>query len=305
MKSLFFLSQITKVVGSIMFLMVILPNRVYPQKQIILQDIRNGKPVQYANIYTGDVVYYSDKDGKIELPDTTLSFRISHISYTDTVVVLPIANRNIVSMSPKTYEIPEIIVGNKKSIRLHPIGPFQKKESLYFGGRNGELIGVYIPYQEKYDDKYIHGIVADLYDRKTLVSGIYEKVENATLRFDLRLPDPVTNAPSSSSLIDGGIVYEGKSNGRKEISLEYPIAFPSTGVFVILEWIVKGQCMGNVMYNPHVRMSKSDTQSVTWLKREYSQENWVNWNTDDGMRQLQTYIQGKSLNANIGVLISE
>ncbi len=52
-------------------------------------------------------------------------------------------------------------------------------------------------------------------------------------------------------------------------------------------------------------MSKSDKSSVSWLKREYRQENWVNWNMDEGMRQLQKNITEKYINANIGILLSE
>ncbi|MBO4964211.1 MAG: hypothetical protein J6C65_04640 [Prevotella sp.] len=295
-----------EIIGLIFIILTVFPNLAYSQKQIILQDMRNGEPVQYANIYTGNAVYYSDKDGKIELPDTISSFKVSHICFTDTMVVIPIANHNIVLMSPKTYDIPEITVINRKSDRLQPVGPFNKKERMYFGGRSGMLLSVYIPYQEKYGNNHIHGLVADLYDRNVLVRGSYDKTENTKLRFDLRLPAPQTNTPSSNSLIGGGIIYEGKSNGRKNIYLDHPVAFPHTGVFVILEWIVEGQCMDNVIYNPHVRMSKSDLKSITWMKREYRQENyWVNWDANAGMRQSQTSMRLKSVNANIGILISE
>ena len=305
MKKLFFSTQLVRVISFTLSFLGALNSYIFAQKQIILREMESGKPVQYANIYIGDVVFYSDKDGKIELPDTISSFKISHVCYADTIVRVPTSKHDVVFISPKTYEIPEIIVGNKTSSKLQQVGPFCKKEHLYNGGRSGLLIGVFIPYQKNFDNQYIQGIVADLYNKKALIHGVYEKIENATLRFDLRLPNPQTGTPSSKSLIGGGIVYESNSDGRKSIPLEYPIAFPSSGVFVILEWIVEGQCMNNVMYNPHVRISKSDEQPVTWFKREYKQEDWVNWDTDDGMRQLQTSVYAKALNANIGILITK
>ena len=164
------------------------------------------------------------------------------------------------------------------------------------------LLGVFLPYQQEYEGKLVNSIVADLYHNKKLV-GNYDEIENAVLRFDLRLPDAQTKAPSSTSLIGGGIFYDGKSDGSVAIPLESPIAFPRTGLFVIVEWIVKGECKETVLYNPHIRMSKSKSQSVTWQKRIYRQESWVDWNRDEAMQNLQSSIQAKVLNANIGVRI--
>lgn len=292
-------------VGVVLSAFCLFPVMAYPQRQFNFKEAGSGKPVQYANIYTGKNVYYSDSNGSVELPDTVSSFKVSHICYADTVVVLSAAPGNIVFMSPKTYEIPAVVVGKKTGVRQRLIGPIGKKESLYFGARNGTLIGVYIPYKKEYDGKYISSIVADLSYKKTLARGVYEKCENAALRFDLRLADPETNAPSSKSLIEGGVIYEGKANGRTTIPLDYPVMFPDSGIFVVLEWIVKGRCMDNVMYNPHVRMSGSNQRSVTWMKREYRQENWVNWNDDAGTMLLKTFIHDKTTNANVGIMLSE
>lgn len=298
------LSYNHRIIMSALCLMVMFP-LAFSQRHIHLQEIRNKKPVQYANIYAGDAVYYTDKDGTVDIPDTVSSVRISHVCYADTLIFLPKAKEHIIFMSPKVYEIPEVIVGKRTSNKQQEIGPIRKKESLFFGGRSGMSIGVYLPYQKEYDGTAIHSFVADLYDSKTLVRGSYDRIEKAVLRFDLRLPDSHTNAPSSNSLIEGGVIYEGKFNGRKVIPLEYPVSFPRSGVFVIIEWIVKGECKDNVIYNPHIRMSKSDQPSVTWQKREYRQEDWVNWDADEGIGQLQASLHAKTLNANIGLSLYE
>ena len=274
----------------------------FSQKQIHLQAIENGEPVEYANIYIGDAVFYTDKEGNLEISDSVSAIKVSHVCYADTLVLLPKSREAIVLMTPKQYELPEITVKKGTRGKQEQIGPIQKKESLFFGGRSGMYIGVYLPYQESYESKFIYGIVADLYESKVLD---YERQENAVLRFDLRQPDAQTGVPSSLSLIEGGVLYEGKANGRKTINLEYPIKFPRSGIYVVLEWIVKGECHENVIYNPHIRMSKSDHQSVTWLKREYKSEEWASWNNDTGIQQLQTITHGKPLNANIGAIISE
>lgn len=281
---------------------------VYSQRHICIQEKENGKSVQFANIYIGNSVYYSDKDGSVDIPDTVTSFKVSHICYADTVVALSAIKNNIVFLLPKTYDIPEVVVENKrkgKNKQQWQIGPIGKKNNLYFGGRSGMLVAVFIPYKKDYENKYIRSIVADLVDKKALVRGVYDSCEKAAVRFDLRLPDAKTNAPSSSSLIDGGVIYEGGSKGRTAIQLESAVPFPKSGVFVVLEWMVKGQCLPNVMYNPHLRMSKSNEQSVTWEKREYRQEDWVNWDKDAGMQQMHTYVHFKALNANIGLILFE
>ena len=296
-----------RVVGALLQSIILLFCTVFPisafsQKQVHLQEIESRKPVGYANIYIGDAVFYTDKEGNIEIADTVSTIKVSHICYADTLVSLPESKEVTILMMPKQYDLPEITVRKGTRGKQEQIGPIQKKESLFFGGRNGMCIGVYLPYQEHYENKFIYSIVAYLYESKALD---YDRAENAVLRFDLRQPDAQTGAPSSLSLIEGGVLYEGKANGRKTINIECPIRFPHSGVYVVLEWIVKGECQDNVIYNPHIRMSKSDHRSVTWLKREYKKEEWVSWNNDIGMQQLQAVSHGKPLNANIGVVIAE
>ena len=273
----------------------------FAQKMICVKDKDSGQPIPYANIYMDEAVYYTDKDGALELPNKASTIRISHICYVDTILNLAELKGNDVFISPKTYQIPEITIGNS-SHGKRQIGPMWKKEHLYYGGRSGLLLGVFLPYQQEYGGKLVSSIVADLYHNKKLV-GNYDEIDNAVLRFDLRLPDAQTKAPSSTSLLEGGIFYEGKSDGSVAIPLESPIVFPRTGLFVIVEWIVKGECKETVLYNPHIRMSKSKSQSVTWQKRIYRQESWVDWNRDEAMQNLQSSIQAKALNANIGVRI--
>lgn len=277
----------------------------FSQRSICLQDIGSRKPIQYANIYIGNAVYYTNVHGHLDIPDTVSSLKICHICYVDTTIILPNIKENIIYMLPKIYEIPEVVVVNKSNYKHEQVGPIRKKEHLFFGGRSGLYIGVFIPYKMDYENKVINSIVTDLYNNKTLIHGSYEKNENAVLRFDLRLPDSQTNVPSSYSMIQGGIIVDDISDGHKIIPLVHPISFPHSGIFVIIEWIVKGECKENIIYNPHIRMSKSDKSSVSWLKREYRQENWVNWNMDEGMRQLQKNITEKYINANIGILLSE
>ena len=273
----------------------------FAQKMICVKEKDSGQPIPYANIYMDDAAYYTDKDGALELPNKASAIRISHICYVDTILNLAELKGNDIFISPKTYQIPEITIG-KSSHGNRQIGPIWQKERLYYGGRSGLLLGVFLPYQQEYGGKLVNSIVADLYHNKKLV-GNYDEIDNAVLRFDLRLPDAQTKAPSSTSLIGGGIFYDGKSDGSVAIPLESPIVFPRTGLFVIVEWIVKGECKETVLYNPHIRMSKSKSQSVTWQKRKYRQESWVDWNRDEAMQHLQSSIQAKALNANIGVRI--
>ena len=273
----------------------------FAQKMICVKEKDSGQPIPYANIYMDEAVYYTDKDGALELPNKASTIRISHICYVDTILNLAELKGNDVFISSKTYQIPEITIG-KSSHGNRQIGPMWKKEHLYYGGRSGLLLGVFLPYQQEYEGKLINSIVADLYHNKKLV-GNYDEIKNAVLRFDLRLPDAQTKAPSSTSLIGGGVIYDSKSGGSITIPLESPIVFPRTGLFVSVEWIVKGECKETVLYNPHIRMSKSKSQSVTWQKRIYRQESWVDWNRDEAMQNLQSSIQAKALNANIGVRI--
>ena len=281
--------------------MVSAPSFAFAQKMICGKEKDSGQPIPYANIYMDDAAYYTDKDGALELPNKASAIRISHICYVDTILNLAELKGNDIFISPKTYQISEITIG-KSSHGNRQIGSIWQKERLYYGGRSGLLLGVFLPYQQEYEGKLVNSIVADLYHNKKLV-GNYNEIENAVLRFDLRLPDAQTKAPSSTSLIGGGVIYDSKSGGSITIPLESPIVFPRTGLFVIVEWIVKGECKETVLYNPHIRMSKSKSQSVTWQKRIYRQESWVDWNRDEAMQNLQSSIQAKALNANIGVRI--
>ena len=290
-------------IGRFIFLlcMVCYPIIAFSQKQICVKEMGSGESIPYANIYMDDAVYYTDKDGALELPDKGTTIRISHICYVDTILNLAELKGNVIFISPKTYQIPEITIG-KSSHGRRQIRPIWKKAHLYYGGRSGLLLGIFLPYHQEYEGKLINSIVADLYNNRKPV-GNYNEIDNAVLRFDLRLPDAQTKAPSLNSLIDGGVLYDSKSDGCVTIPLDSPIAFPHTGLFVIIEWIVKGECKETVLYNPHIRMSKSKSRSVTWQKRIYRQENWVDWNRDKGMQNLRSSIQAKALNVNIGVRI--
>jgi hypothetical protein len=289
-------------IASIVTLLV-LSQSAYCQKKIFLRDADSKNPVEYANVFVGNVVYYTDKDGSVDIPDETSQIKISHICYKDTMVMLSQVIQNVVSLSPKAYDIPEIVVGKPKFHKQRYVGLPMKKESLYFGGRSGMSVGVYLPYQDDYEGKAISGIIADLYDAKTI--GVYDQKEKVVLRFDLRLPDADTKAPSDYSLIEGGILYDGKSGRRTSIPLEYPISFPRQGIYVVIEWMVEGECKTNVLYNPHLRMSKSDKPSVSWDKKAYIQQGWTSWDEDKALEQFKSSLQTESLNANVGLLLYE
>ena len=71
-------------VGVVLSAFCLFPVMAYPQRQFNFKEAGSGKPVQYANIYTGKNVYYSDSNGSVELPDSVSSFKVSHICYADT-----------------------------------------------------------------------------------------------------------------------------------------------------------------------------------------------------------------------------
>ena len=275
------------------------------QTEIFLKAAGTQGPVEYATIHAEGKVWYSDTNGHVTFTDVISSVRVSHICYLDTVVRITPLKENVIALMPREFSLPEVVVGRRTKHKLHLVGTMQKKQHLYFGGRSGEIIAVYLPYKEEYIGKTINSIVADLYESKLLRGAGYDEVEKAVLRFDLRLPDVKRRMPSGISLIGGGILYEGKGNGRETISLDYPIAFPKEGIFVLAEWIVAGECKPNVIYNPHIRMSKSALPSNSWIKREYNAEDWVNWDNDAGMRQMQATAHGNAVEANLGLLIEE
>lgn len=151
--------------------MVSAPSFAFAQKMICVKEKDSGQPIPYANIYMDDAAYYTDKDGALELPNKASTIRISHICYVDTILNLAELKGNDVFISPKTYQIPEITIG-KSSHGKRQIGPIWQKEHLYYGGRSGLLLGVFLPYQQEYEGKLVNSIVADLYHNKKLVGAM-------------------------------------------------------------------------------------------------------------------------------------
>lgn len=282
-----------------------MPMTGFAQTEVVLRATENHMFVEYATVHANGKVWYSDTNGRVTLADSISSIRISHVCYLDTTVQITPAKRNVIELKPREFSLPEIVVGRKAKHKLQLIGTMQKKRHLYLGGRSGEIIAVFIPYKEVYEGKVISSIVVDLYESKLLQGAGYDKVEKAVLRFDLRLPDAGQHKPSDISLIGGGILYEGKGDGRESIPLDNMIPFPKEGIYVLAEWIVAGECKPNVIYNPHIRMSKSSLPSNSWIKREYKDETWANWDEDEGMRQLQAAASSRAMDANLGLLIEE
>lgn len=298
-------SKVKKTTCSILLSLTLLPTPAIAQTEIFLKAAGSQEPVEYATIHAAGKVWYSDMNGHVTFTDTISLVRISHICYLDTVIQITPTKENIIELMPREFSLPEIVIGKRIRHKSQLIGTMQKKQHLYLGGRSGEILAVFLPYKEAYQGKTINGIVADLYESKPFRSAGYDEVEKAVLRFDLRLPDAELRIPSDISLIGGGVLYEGKGNGRESITLDNPLSFPKEGIFILAEWIVAGECKPNVIYNPHIRISKSEQPSKSWIKREYNDEDWLNWDDDAGMRQMQAAARSNAINANLGLLCAD
>jgi len=205
---------------------------MYTQQRLTVRDSITQKPIAYTSVWFGNNTGgYTDESGMIEIPERTKQIRLSHICYESKSIAKVTVDSQTVFLAPISINLDEVAVSAKapKRIKTTEVGLIKAKTQTKHKGANGFEMALFIPYDSTWTETpYIHSILASLdYSTHYLVFTEIKTPIYATLRFDLRLPNPKTGAPKDESLIDGGIILpSGQKLGKDGISLINPIPFP-------------------------------------------------------------------------------
>ena len=286
---------------------------VIAQQRLIVKDSLTQEPIAYTSVWFGNNTGgYTDESGMIEIPERTKQIRLSHICYETKNIDKVAPDSQTVFLVPKSINLDEVAISTRapKRIKTTEVGLMKVKTQTKHKGANGFEMALFIPYDSAWTEiPYIHSILASLdYSTHYLVFTEIKTPIYATLRFDLRLPNPKTGAPKDESLIDGGIILpSGQKLGKDGVSLTRPIPFPQTGVFVVVEWITTAQVSESYNLVPSLNMTLDEKENRTWNKKTFQGMDWMQEQDEPAYQneEAQAFYKGRTPSAKLGLKISK
>ena len=280
---------------------------------VIVKDSITTESIPFVSVNFGNETGgYTDEKGMIAIPNEAAQMRLSHICYETKSIDKVAPDSQIVFLVPKNINLDEVAVSAKapKRIKTTEVGSMKAKTQTKHKGANGFEMALFIPYDSTWTETpYIHSILASLdYSTHYLVFTEIKNPIYATLRFDLRQTDAKTGAPKDESLIDGGIILpSGQKPGKDGISLNRPIPFPQTGVFVVVEWITTAQVSESCNLVPSLNMTLDEKENRTWNKKTFRGTDWMQEQNEPAYQneEAQDFYKGRIPSAKLGLKISK
>ena len=297
----------------ITILFVLVSMNMYTQQRLIVRDSLTQKPIAYTSVWFGNEAGgYTNESGMIEIPEGTKQIQLSHICYETKIITKVTADLHTIFLVPKSINLNEVAISAKtpKRIKTTEVGLMKAKTQTKHKGANGFEMALFIPYDNTWaETPYIHSILASLdYSTHYLVFTEIKNPIYATLRFDLRLPDSVTDAPKEESIIGGGVLVPSSQKiGKDGISLPHPVAFPKSGVFVVIEWITTAQVSESCNLVPSLNMTLNEEENCTWNKKTFRGMDWMREEDEPIYKgaATQEYYKGRTPSAKLGLRISK
>ena len=251
------------------------------QQRLTVRDSLTQELVAYTSVWFGNEAGgYTDESGMIVIPGGTGWIRLSHICYeTKSISVADISGHTVL-LVPKSVSLGEVSVIAKapKHMKTTTSGLTKEKTQTCHRGANGFEMALFIPHDSTWTETpYIHSILASLdYSTHWLTFTTIKTPIYATLRFDLRLPDAQTGAPSDESIINGGIIIPPSQRvGKNGVKLANPVPFPKTGVFVVVEWMTTAAVSESQNLVPALNMTLKAKENATWNKKTFQGMEWI------------------------------
>ncbi len=298
----------------LLLLMTMLSPATFGMAQtIIVKDSITHEAVPFVSVNFGNETGgYTDENGAIAIPNEAAQIRLSHICYETKRISKITADLQTIFLVPKSINLDEVAISAKipKRVKTKEVGLMKVKTQTKHKGANGFEMALFIPYDSAWTEiPYIHSILASLdYSTHYLVFTEIKTPIYATLRFDLRLPNPKTGVPKDESLIDGGIILpSGQKLGKDGISLTRPIPFPRTGVFVVVEWITTSQISESCNLVPSLNMTLDEKENRTWNKKTFRAMDWMQEKDEPTYQNEETqfFYKGRTPSAKLGLKVSK
>ena len=283
------------------------------QQTVMVKDSITHEAIPFASVYFGNESgSFTDERGAITIPDGVEQIRLSHICYETKSVSTSAVGTQTIFLVPKTVRLDEVAVIAKSSKRIKTVemGQTNAKTQTKHKGANGFEMALFIPYESTWaETPYIHSILASLdYSTSWLVFKEIKTPIYATLRLDLRQPDSVTDAPKEESIIGGGVLVPSSQKiGKDGISLPHPVAFPKSGVFVVIEWITTAQVSESCNLVPSLNMTLNEEENCIWNKKTFRGMDWMREEDEPIYKgaATQEYYKGRTPSAKLGLRISK
>ena len=277
------------------------------QQTVMVKDSITHEAIPFASVYFGNESgSFTDERGAITIPDGVEQIRLSHICYeTKSVSTAAVAAQTIFNLGEVA-----VVAKSPKRIKVAEVGLTKAKTQTKHKGANGFEMALFIPYESTWaETPYIHSILASLdYSTSWLVFKEIKTPIYATLRLDLRQPDSVTDAPKEESIIGGGVLVPSYQKiGKDGISLPHPVAFPKSGVFVVIEWITTAQVSESCNLVPSLNMTLNEEENCTWNKKTFRGMDWMREEDEPIYKgaATQKYYKGRTPSAKLGLRISK
>ena len=93
---------------------------------------------------------------------------------------------------------------------------------------------------------------------------------------------------------------------KKGVSLVRPIPFPTTGVFVVVEWITTARVSESESLVPSLNMTLDGTGGTTWNKKTFMGMGWMMEQNEPIYNDVYTQelYKGRTPSAKLGLAIS-
>jgi hypothetical protein len=215
----------------LLFLLLLTTLSLSAQVKGVVLDSISGKPIAYAAVIyeNSRIGVNTDEKGNFILPqkDSLNLIHVSNLGYFDKKTSK--SPNIIIKLAPKTYELNEVVVTDKRNNEELVIGEIKKKGSGYGNGGTSHMWAKLFNFEEKfYEFKYLKEI-------KFITKS---RVKNSKLKLRLFIIDSL-NIIQKDLVIEDIIITCNKGKQLQTIDLsKYNISFPEEGLMIGFENLV-------------------------------------------------------------------
>jgi hypothetical protein len=239
----------------------------------VVRDSITKEPIAYvALVYEKTLIgTNTNEKGEFELPKNNAKTIISCLGYqSDT---LQLSDNNEIFLTPKTHEIEEVVLRNRKNTSQIIVGEYHDSE---IGFSNGGASQIWAKFIKNYEEINKHPFINKIqFTSKS-------KVKNAKVKLRFFSVNNLGNA-DSDLIFDEIIVTVKKGTHKNNVNLEnYNITIPKEGIFIGFENLIieenkyeyyysiegSDKKIKGIKYEPTIKAYETDEYNV-WSIKNY------------------------------------
>ncbi|CAM3559775.1 carboxypeptidase-like regulatory domain-containing protein [Flavobacterium gelidilacus] len=258
----------------LLFLLLLTTFSLSAQVKGVVLDSISGKPIAYAAVIyeNSRIGVNTDENGVFELPkkDSLQYIQISNLGYNSKTVLK--SNSLIINISPKVYELNEVVVIGKLNTQELTLGVLKKERTSYGNGGTSHMWGMFFNFEN--ENKAFQFI-------KEIKFTTRSRVKNSKIK--LRIFTINSSKEIETDILEDEIIITCKKGKQLQIIdlTSYNLIFPKEGLMIAFESLVieenkfeykyttegkKGRFNG-VTYEPHI-VGYFDTEPNVYLIKD-------------------------------------